>query len=239
MHSMRSARNKKLKKLCALFSGGKDSNYALHWAVLKGFDLRCLISLQPRSEESWMFHYPTVDLTRLQAKALSLPIIFKPTSGRKGEELGDLEKALEEAKHKFDIYGIVTGALLSDYQRMNINIVAHRLGLKVFSPLWRKNQEDYMRSLVRQGFKYIITSISVFGLSGTFLGKIVDAEMTEEIIRRARLYGFNPAFEGGEAETLVVDAPLYEKRLRVEGRVVREGEFRWRFEVERAWLEDK
>lgn len=228
-----------LKRVCALFSGGKDSTYALHWAFLKAFSVRCLITLKPEREDSWMFHFPAVDLTRLQAQAIGLPLIFKETLGEKEEELEDLKRALTEAKMRYGVYGIVTGALLSDYQRMNINIVAHQLGLKVFSPLWRKNQEEYMRSLVRHGFRFIITSISAYGLDENFLGKEIDELAVEEILLRAKKYGFNPAFEGGEAETLVLDAPLFKKRLRVKGSVVRLGGYSWRYRVEDAWLEDK
>ncbi len=195
--------------------------------------------MKPRREDSWMFHRPAVELTRLQAEALGMPILLRETSGEKGAELADLEEALREARDAYGVYGVVTGALLSDYQRMNINIVAHGLGLKVYSPLWRKDQEDYMRRLVRHGFRFIVTSIDAYGLGGRFLGRVVDEKMVEEIISRSRRYGFNPAFEGGEAETLVLDAPLFAKRLVVRGRPLRVGEYSWRFVIEEARLVDK
>lgn len=226
-------------RLAALFSGGKDSTYALHWAFLKGFEVSVLVALKPRREDSWMFHRPAVELTGLQAEALGIPLLLRETSGEKGAELADLEEALREARDAYGVYGVVTGALLSDYQRMNINIVAHSLGLKVYSPLWRKDQAEYMRSLVRHGFRFIVTSIDAYGLGGEFLGRVIDEAAVEEIVSRARRYGFNPAFEGGEAETLVLDAPLFAKRLVVRGRPLRVGEYSWRYVIEEAWLEDK
>ncbi|HIQ23913.1 MAG TPA: ATP-binding protein, partial [Pyrodictium delaneyi] len=33
-------------RACSMFSGGKDSTYALHWAALHGFDVCCLLSLR-------------------------------------------------------------------------------------------------------------------------------------------------------------------------------------------------
>jgi len=223
--------------VCALYSGGKDSTYALHWAFLKGFNVKCLVTLKPRTAESWMFHYPAVDVTELQAKALGLPQVFEHTEGRRGSELEDLKRALRKAAEKYGIKGVVTGALLSDYQRMNINFIAEELGLKVYSPLWRKDQAAYLRELVEEGFEFILTSITVWGLPPTLLGKVVTMEDVEKIIELADRYGFNPAFEGGEAETLVVYAPLFKSRIKVEGRRVRLGEYEWRFEVTRAWLE--
>ncbi len=223
-------------KACSLYSGGKDSNYALHLAFFKGFNIKCLITLKPKRENSWMFHYPMIDYTEYQAKALELPQIRVETSGIKGEELKELRKALELAMERYDIEAVVTGALLSDYQRMNINFVAEELGLAVYSPLWRKNQEEYIRDLVKHGIKALIIEIKTYGLPLKFLGKVIDEKNVNEIIYRARKYGFNPAFEGGEAETFVIDAPLFKYKLKVYGREIIVSEFEGKYVVEKIEL---
>ncbi len=226
-------------RFAALFSGGKDSTYALHLAMLKGLEIVCLITLKPLREDSWMFHYPSVEITKLQAKALGLPQIFKITSGVKGEEIKDLERAIKEAIEKYDIEGIVAGALLSDYQRMNIMRIVSKYDLEAYTPLWRKNQEDYMRDVVKHGVKFIVTEINAFGLPMKFLGKEITLDDVEEIIKYARKYRFNPAFEGGEAETLVIDAPFFKKKLKVEGRILRISEFNTRYIIEKVELIEK
>jgi len=226
-------------KFCALFSGGKDSTYALHLAMLKGLEITCLITLKPLRENSWMFHYPSIDFTKLQAKALNLPQIFKVTSGVKGEEIKDLDRAVKEAIEKYNIEGIVVGVLLSDYQRMNVMMIAEKYGLETYTPLWRKDQKEYIRDVVRHGIKFIITEINAFGLPMKFLGKEVTLKDVEEIIRYAEKYKFNPAFEGGEAETLVIDAPMFKKKLHVEGRILRISEFSGRYVIEKVELIDK
>ncbi len=96
-----------------MFSGGKDSTYALHWAVLKGFDVACLLTLRPYRVDSWMFHYPNVEWTRYQAKALGIPPqVIHDTSGVKDLELEDLKNAFESVKSEFGINGIVTGGFI-------------------------------------------------------------------------------------------------------------------------------
>ncbi len=219
-------------RVCSLFSGGKDSTYALHWAVMKGFEITCLVTMLPEREDSWMFQHPNVEFAKFQAEAMGFPHFFERTSGRKDEELNDLKRAFQRAK-EMGAEGIVTGALLSDYQRLNVNLVAEELGLKTYSPLWRKNQEEYMRELVREGFRFIVTSASAYGFPFELVGKEVDEEDVERIIYAARKFGFNPAFEGGEAETFVVYAPLFKKKLNVEGEKVRLGEFEWKFIIRR------
>ncbi|BAB67144.1 diphthine--ammonia ligase [Sulfurisphaera tokodaii] len=215
-------------KICALFSGGKDSTYSLHWAVLKGFEILCLITLLPKKEYSWMFQVPNVELTKYQAEVLGIPLLQIPTSGEKDKELEDLKIAFKKAK-ELGAYGIVTGALLSDYQRLNINIIAEEVGLKTYSPLWRKKQDEYLRELVEEGFKFIITSATAYGFPFELLGKIITERDVEAIIERARKFGFNPAFEGGEAETFVVYAPLFKRELKIEGYKKKISEYEWRF----------
>jgi Predicted ATPases of PP-loop superfamily len=175
-----------------------------------------------------MFHYPNIEWTKYQAEALGIPQVIYYTSGVKDLELIDLRNALISIKRDFGIEGIVTGALLSDYQRMMINIVAKDVDLKVYSPLWRKNQVNYLRDLYRHGFRFILTSISTMGLNPKLLGKVLGINDIEELINSALKYGFNPALEGGEGETFVVDAPLFRYELVVEdGEVRRLGEYSW------------
>ncbi|BFI76437.1 diphthine--ammonia ligase [Sulfurisphaera ohwakuensis] len=215
-------------KICTLFSGGKDSTYSLHWAMFKGFEILCLITLLPKKEYSWMFQVPNVELTKYQAEVLGIPLLQIPTSGEKDKELEDLKIAFKKAK-ELGARGIVTGALLSDYQRLNINIIAEEVGLKTYSPLWRKKQDEYLRELIEEGFKFIITSATAYGFPFELIGKIITEKDVEIIIERARKFGFNPAFEGGEAETFVVYAPLFKRELKIEGYKKKISEYEWRF----------
>ena len=226
-------------KVACLFSGGKDSTYALHWAVLQGFRVECLVTLKPARADSWMFHRPCIELSKLQSKALGIPIVFMETKGEKERELEDLKLALKKAIDTYGVGGVVAGALLSDYQRMRIALICEELGLKTYTPIWRRGQEEYMRELVKSGFKVMITSITCYGLPTSLVGRVLDEGVVEDIIRRARKYGFNPAFEGGEAETLVLDAPLFKKKLIVRGRVKVVSDFEAYYIVEEACLGDK
>ncbi|MGC9107511.1 MAG: diphthine--ammonia ligase [Infirmifilum sp.] len=225
------------EEVCVLYSGGKDSTYALHWAVLKMFNVSCLVSIKPRSQESMMFHVPYVELTRLQAQALEIPLVYYEQGYESDEEA--LRKALEIALREYGCSGVVTGALRSDYQRMRVAESAHMYGLNLYNPLWWRSQERYMFRLVDMGFHFIITSITVKGLDPQLLGKELSREDITSIINSSKIHGFNPAFEGGEAETLVLDAPLFKKRLRVRGEALRTGEYSWYFRISDARLEEK
>jgi Predicted ATPases of PP-loop superfamily len=124
-------------EVCSLFSGGKDSTFALHVSILHGFRVKCLITVLPKRRDSWMFQSQNVDFTSYQADAMGLPLVRVESSGEKERELEDLREAFKIAK-SMGAKGIVSGALLSDYQRININSVAHDVGLKTFSPCGEK-----------------------------------------------------------------------------------------------------
>ena len=220
-------------KACAMFSGGKDSTYTVHWMVLHGYDLCCLVSISPEARwDSMLLHYPAVELTELQAKAMGFRLLRYKLSRREEEDLARI--MVDVRRHGCRVLG--AGALLSDYQRLRFTVAAEEAGLEVVTPLWRKNQAEYMRDLVREGFRVMVVSVQAYGLPENLVGRVLDEETVEDIVRRAEKYGFNPAFEGGEAETLVLDAPLFREQLVVEGRPVKLGPHHYFYEIVSARL---
>ena len=67
-------------KLGVLFSGGKDSYLALQYASEEN-EIICLLTLESKKEDSWMFHTPAIEWTKLQAEAMGLNHLTKETSG--------------------------------------------------------------------------------------------------------------------------------------------------------------
>jgi len=200
-------------KLGALFSSGKDSSYALHVMQQRNYLVNCLITLRSKNQDSYMYHTPNIKLTKLQAKAMGIPIITQVTLGEKEEELKDLKIALEKAKKKFKIDGVVTGALFSNYQRERIEKVCDESGLKVFAPLWHKNQETAMREILHEGFEFVFSSIAADGLNKSWLGKVITEKDVDELVKLDKKVGLNIAGEGGEFESLVLDAPFFKSKI--------------------------
>lgn len=203
-------------KVGILFSGGKDSTFALAWAIGQGWDVKCLLSMKSENPESYMFHFPNIHLVEQQAECLNLPILIVKTKGQKEDELKDLKKLLKEAKGKYKITGIITGALASDYQEERINRVCHDLGLKTYSPLWHKNQEQLLTEMIESHFEIKIVAIAAYGLTKEFLGKTITKEVLEKLKQLHKKYALHIAAEGGEYESLVVDCPLFKKRINIE-----------------------
>ncbi len=203
-------------RLGALFSSGKDSVYALHIMHRLNYDISCLITIASKNKDSYMFHTPAVNLAKHQARALGIPLIMQTTAGKKEIELKDLKKAITKAKEKYNIQGIITGALFSNYQRTRIEELCDKLNLKCYSPLWHMNQETEVKNLIDKGFKFVMTKVAAEGLDKSWLGQVITNNHLEQLKELNNKLNINIAGEGGEFETFVLDAPLFKEDLRIE-----------------------
>jgi len=227
-------------KLSALFTGGKDSTYAIYLAKKEGHEVTCLITLKSENPDSYMFHTPAIELTELQAEAMGLPHVIGGTEGKKEEELEDLENEIMAARERFEFDGVVTGALFSEYQSSRIQKICDKLRLKCVNPLWHKNQEEEMQELIDNGFKFILTAVAAEGLDKSWLNKIIGQGELDKLKELNKKIGLSCCGEGGEFESLVLDCPLFKKKLILEeAEIIEEKEHTARLIVKKARLEEK
>lgn len=208
--------NRKIMKLGVLLSSGKDGMFAAYTMKNQNYELACAITIASKNESSYMFHTPNVNLVELQAESMGIPIVVQETKGEKEVELIDLKKAIMTAKEKYDIEGVVTGALYSNYQRERIEKICDGLGLKNFSPLWHIDQEFEMRQLLKDGFEIYFSSVAAYGLDKTWVGRLITEKDVDKLVKLNDKVGLNVAGEGGEFESLVVDCPLFSRKIRIE-----------------------
>jgi len=198
-------------RLVSLFTGGKDSVYATHLARKVGDEVVCLLSMRPRRSDSWMFHTVNLHLVPLSAEALGVPLMEVETSGERERELEDLKRALG----RLDVEGVVSGAIASNYQRRRIERVCRDLGLVPVMPLWGRDPAQLLGEMIDSGMVIMVTAVAALGLDERWLGRILDHEALRELVDLNRRLKVNVCGDGGEMETLVLDAPFYRKRLRV------------------------
>lgn len=219
-------------KLGVLFSGGKDSTYAAWLMKNDGYEVTCLISIFSENQDSFMFHTPSIKCVEKQAEVMDIPIMIQKTKGEKEKELVDLEKIIAEAKKKYKIEGIITGALKSVYQSSRIQKICDNLKLKCFNPLWQKDELEYLEELVNNKFKIIITGVAAYPLDQSWLGREINEKFIEEVKILYQKYKIHPAGEGGEFETFVLDCPLFKKPLKIKSfKDFKSGENSWRREI--------
>ena len=187
---------------------------AVYAALEAKEDVKYLLSMKSKNDESYMFHVPNIHVTDLLSEALDIPIMSVETDGVKEEELEDLKAAFLDLKD-LGVEAIYTGALYSVYQKSRIEKLGDEVGLKIISPYWHVDELEYMRKIVSLGFKIMICGVAAWGLDESWLGRIIDDDTIDELVRLNEKYHVDIAFEGGEAETLAIDGPIFKRRIEI------------------------
>lgn len=222
-------------KLGALFSGGKDSTYAIYLAKKQGFDISCLLTLFPKSADSHLLHHQNIVWTKLQAKSMRLPqLTTRLESDQTEEELNVLNDLVKKAKNDFAIDGLVHGGITSVFQKEKFETICKNHNLKPITPLWQIDSKKYMNELIENCFEFIITSVSADGLDGSWLGKTIIKNDIEKLEKLSIKHGFNLNFEGGEAETFVLNCPLFTIPIKINQDETFWDGYRGRFQIVEA-----
>jgi diphthine-ammonia ligase len=230
-------------KIVALVSGGKDSIYAIHCATRQmHHELVACIHLAPSSdeetEESYMYQSAASNIVRTQVEeCLQVPCLVQTRTGRSvqtglfyhhgstenntvaeshlRDEVEDLYDALRGAQQQFpDLQGVCCGAILSNYQRLRVESVCQRLSLTSLAPLWRQSRPmTLLADLLRQMSHVVL--VKTAAPPGLLPQRHLQQLSLHEIDwpQLQQRYRLQVCGEGGEYETLVLDAALFRRRL--------------------------
>jgi ABC transporter with metal-binding/Fe-S-binding domain ATP-binding protein len=217
----------------ALFSGGKDSSYALYRALETGLDVGRLVTVHPTGD-SYMYHVPATRLTSLAAESIGVQLVeVEPgdldaasatDAGAQGDaEIEPLEGALADLDADVGVAGIVAGAVESEYQTSRIEALAGRLDAELYAPLWRGDPPALAEAMLDAGFEIRIVQVAAAGLDESWLGRRLDRSALADLVGLNEEYGVHVLGEGGEFETLVTDGPHMERPIVLEYETVWEG----------------
>lgn len=198
-------------RLASLYSGGKDSTFSLYIMEQMGHDVPYLVNIMPEDKASWIFHTPNLSVVPVMADAMGKELVTAPSTGTEEGDMEGLRKALEG----LDVDGVITGAVWSDYQWDRMNLVCNDLGLKVFSPLWRKDQDLLMDAFLQSGIKAIIVGCYAEGLGQEWLGREIDSDAVRELKEIRARYGISIMGEGGEYESMTLDSPMHSRPVEI------------------------
>jgi len=198
-------------RLASLFTGGKDSTFATRLVERDGDEVSHLVTMIPRRMDSWMFHTVNIHLAGMVAEALGVNHITGATLGEKERELDDLKRTLAG----LDVDGVVSGAIASTYQRSRVDRICGELGLEHSAPLWGRGGRELLEEMISEGLVIVVTSVAARGLDSQWLGRVLDSGAVEELVELHRRFGVDVCGDGGEMETLVLDAPWFRRRLEI------------------------
>jgi ABC transporter with metal-binding/Fe-S-binding domain ATP-binding protein len=231
----------------SLFSGGKDSSWALYRALEEGLDVSHLLTVHP-GDDSYMYHVPETRLAGLAAESIGIELVeVEPDdlgaadvadAGAQGDrELKPLEAALADLQSDLDgdLAGVTAGAVESEFQTSRIRGMCERLGIDLFAPLWGRDPRELAETMLAAGFEIRVVQVAARGLDESWLGRTLDADALAELVDLNESYGVHILGEGGEFETLVTDGPHMRRPIELEYETVWEGT-RGHIRVTDAWL---
>lgn len=229
----------------SLFSGGKDSSWALYRGLETGLPVERLLTVHPDGD-SYMYHVPATELAGVAAESIGIELVeVRPDrfegldAGERGDaELEPLEWALRELDTDIGVAGVTVGAVASEYQYSRVSEMADRLGIEVFAPLWQEDPYDLATAMLDAGFEIRVIAVAAAGLEESWLGRRLDADALADLEGLAETHGVHPLGEGGEFETLVTDGPHMDRPIELEYATEWDGT-RGRIRVERAWLGER
>ncbi|MBN2203052.1 MAG: diphthine--ammonia ligase [Candidatus Aenigmarchaeota archaeon] len=194
-------------KLVALFSGGKDSVFAIQKAQEMGHSVEKLATAISQKPESYIFYTPNVGLAFMQSRLLGMQLISKGSTGMDELESKDLKVLLTN----LEVEGVVCGAVANKHQKKMIVDVCKELGLKALFPLWGKKPFDILKEMLEQKYEIMVTAAPKKGFTKTWLGKMIDKKAIASLKKK----GIDISGESGKLETLVLDCPIFSRKLEI------------------------
>jgi ABC transporter with metal-binding/Fe-S-binding domain ATP-binding protein len=219
----------------SLFSGGKDSAWALYRALESDREVTHLVTVHPGGD-SYMYHVPATHLAGLAAESVGLPLVeVEPgdlgaetatDAGAQGDaELEPLAAALSDlAAETGGIDGVVAGAVESAYQTDRIESMCADLDADLYAPLYGEDPVELAEAMLDAGFEIRIVQVAAYGLDESWLGRRLDRAALTDLQRLNDEYGVHVLGEGGEFETVVTDGPHMDRAIELAYETAWEGD---------------
>ena len=200
-----------------MYSGGKDSTYAIDHALEKGWDIEYLISIKPNRTDCYLFHYATVEHTKELAKILEIPHIMEKCKIADPEKEAQIVKKIVENQQKTKpVNAVVLGGTgLQETQLRSIQNALRPLGIEVFASHAGEEHDLVIEQMLNKGYEIMITQVASDGLM-PWLGRTLTKENFSELKKDSLMYKFHIGFEGGYADTLVLDGPIFKNKLKID-----------------------
>ena len=190
------------------WSGGKDSCLACYKAIKQGYNVKYLLNFISKEFKRCCFHGIEAKLIQLQAKLIGIPLIQKEVTADMQEYEKEFKVAVSGLK---DIKAMIFGDIYLEEHLNWVKRVCQNIGISAIEPLWNSLPSDLAEEFINLGFKAVVVSCQADKFGKDFVGREVDKELLDELKSR----NICPCGENGEFHTLVVDGPIFERRIEI------------------------
>jgi uncharacterized protein (TIGR00290 family) len=220
----------------ASWSGGKDCCLACYRAKGNGFNVRYLANTVTENGRRSCSHGLSADIIKVQSQAMGIPVVQRRTTRDTYED--EFTNMLRDFRGE-GIEGGVFGDIDFNAHREWIERVCGAAGITPHLPLWLESQDKLIREFIDSGFESIVIATKADMLGEEWLGRKIDYDFIGELDELSKTKNITPCGEAGEYHTLVIDGPLFQKRIEItEAEKVFRDEH-WFLEIKGTELKDK
>ncbi|MDD5312521.1 MAG: diphthine--ammonia ligase [Dehalococcoidia bacterium] len=193
-------------KYVVSWSGGKDSCLALYESLKQGYEVSHLVNFISHGPKRVRFHGTFAGLIQGQSDAMGIPLVQKETSWKGYEE--DFKKTISGLKAQ-GVTGMIFGDIYVQEHLEWVERVCSEIGIRAMEPLWGRDPKDLLTSFLSSGFEAVVVCAKENIVERDWIGKKVDRAFMEYLGQK----GIDFCGENGEYHTLVIDGPIFSKRL--------------------------
>jgi len=190
------------------WSGGKDSCLACYRAICMGYNVSFLLNFISKKYKRVSFHGTEAKLIHLQSEASGIPLLQKETTERGYEQ--EFKEAVQSLIPK-GIKGMIFGDIYLQEHREWVERVCRELGIGAVEPLWGEEPEKVLFDFMKSGFEAIVVS----GKSELFDRRWIGHKIDKKFLQYLKEKGIDICGENGEYHTVVVNGPMFKKKIRI------------------------
>lgn len=194
------------KSFVASWSGGKDSAMAFHRAVQCGMQPAKLWTMFEVEGEHSKSHAIPREVVEQQAASLALPLLTRQAEWATYE--AQFLDAMKQCVAEGITYGVF-GDIDIEAHRQWVQQACAQVEMEAIHPLWLMPRRELLEQFVREGFEAYVIVVHTERMPASFLGRRFTIELMDEL----EALGIDSCGEGGEFHTIVVDGPIFTKRV--------------------------
>lgn len=196
-----------MPKAFVSWSGGKDCCQSAYKAQQAGLEIKYLLNMiNPESERSCS-HGLSIDWIKLQSEAMGIPIIQQTTNGT--DYADQFIAVLKKMRAEGVTHGVFGDIDFNPHREWDEN-VCKAADIELVLPLWQIEHKKVAQDFVDSGFQSVIVTTRSDLLGEEWLGRQFDQQFLEDL---AEFPDISPCGEAGEFHTLVLDGPLFKKKM--------------------------
>ncbi|MBU4345822.1 MAG: diphthine--ammonia ligase [Candidatus Omnitrophica bacterium] len=190
------------------WSGGKDSCLACFKAIKQGYKIKYLLNFISKKFQRCCFHGTEARLMKLQAELMGIPLIQKEVTDDMQEYEKEFKAAVSQIK---DIEAMVFGDIYLEEHKNWVERVCKDLNITPIEPLWNTSASNLLEEFIDLGFKAVVVSCQADKFDRNFVGRDVNKNLLAELQSK----NICPCGENGEFHTLVVDGPIFKRKIEI------------------------